>query len=501
MRKSTKLAILVAALVALCSVTALAANTWKQEGDDWYCYDKDGNMIYGQQEKSGTKYYYLDDATGAMVKDYLYDDGANCYWYGADGARVANTWIAVPVENDDDGFEWMWFQSNGKAFRPDTAGTKLINGKKYAFDTTGYMLSGLLKEDFQAADNATDAAFYFQTKDNGAQFTGWYEEAEGIDGTDYEDEDVWFYFAPKKVVDGYKKVGGVKYNFDANGVMKDGWYGDFSATASYYVGGVQKTGWVYTDKWDPEDGNSYWYYVKNAEVKYANSVTKISKKFYLFNDEAQMVGGIVVGTNATPEDPTTFVYDEAATKAAKKTLDAYKDLELGANEVIMFFSADYENDGSMKTGAQTVTIDGDEATVYFDKHGVAKQGIDSKKIYNNGILQAAGDSRIAVKKNAATGAYYLVNGAGSILSNYKGVNADGVYYVASGAYDDAAYAVYSFDENKDYAANAATAVKNLEAGTNPEGKTFNVRVDGKTVTYTLYVKAVKDGYKILSWSK
>lgn len=500
MRKSTKIAVLTAALALVMAFTAMAASggTWAQENGEWYYYDKDGNMVYGDTAKSGNFVYYLDDATGAMVTNYFYDDGTNAYWYGPDGARVANCWIQVPVDNDDDGYEWMWFASNGKAFRPDVAGTKLINGKKYAFDTTGYMLYGLLKDDYTGADNAIDAKYYFSTKADGSQQTAWYEVAEGIDGTDYEDKDIWFYFAPGKVAGDYKKISGKKYWFDANGVMKDGWYDDNTpSSASYYTGGTQKSGWVYTDNFDPVDGNMYWYYLKNSAVQYAGKVAKINKKYYVFDSEAKMVAGIVIGSNATPEDPTTFVIDEAATEDANKSLDAYKK----ASGVIMYFSGDYVADGSMKTGSQTISIDGDEATVVFDKHGVAYEGIVSKKIYNNGIAQAAGDSRLAVKKCNKDGNYYLVNGTGVILSDYKGTNSDGVFYVVNGTYDSADYDIYAFDENKDYAANAATAVKALGAGVDPIGKTFTVRVDGKSVEYTISKKADKDEYTVLTWSK
>jgi len=221
MRKSTKLAILVAALVALCSLTALAADTWKQEGNDWYCYDSDGNKYYGVQKKNGTSYYYLDDLTGAMVKNQVIDLEGYRYYFGADGARVAEAWEQVPVENDDDGWEWMYFKSTGKAATGLTSIKSKNDGvtRKYAFNSDGYMLYGYLTSKLDAADDAANATYYFGTKQEGFRLTNaWKNITDGTAGADFsEKESVWFYFgsdgAKVKDAQDYKVASGKKYNF------------------------------------------------------------------------------------------------------------------------------------------------------------------------------------------------------------------------------------------------------------------------------------------------
>lgn len=71
------------------------------------------------------------------------------------------------------------------------------------------------------------------------------------------------------------------------------------------------------------------------------------------------------------------------------------------------------NDGAVKTGKQTITIDGDSFTFLFNKSGSSKGqgkfGIDDDKYYAGGMLMAADrDDKYAVVKvvtNETTGRY------------------------------------------------------------------------------------------------
>jgi len=504
-----KLAVLVAALVALCSIAALAADTWKQEGDNWYCYDKDGNMVYGEAKKSGSNYYYLDEATGAMVKNKLVDNGDGKYYYGEDGARVVGAWAKVEVENDDDGWEYMYFQPvSGKAVVNYV--NKTINGKKYTFNTDGYMVYGLLDGTFSTVDNASEASYYYSDKTDGSAQTGWLNIKDGADANYSDDASIWFYFKNgAKITDKvqYKVASGKKYNFAmSDGKLITGWaYGtdshashsaDGLASASYYGGADEgqmvKKQWIKTDEFTAEDTNK-WYYLDSDGLIQGFGVAKINGKYYLFNSSRQMVSGAVAVTATDELDPKsvtsiTTVFDN---------LDQFEDYEPAANEMLMYFSADGDTDGSMKTGTQTVTIDGESATVVFDKHGFALEGISSKKIYVNGILQAAGDDKVAVKKLRVPTSdyyadYYLVNAAGSILKNTKQVNADGIYYVAKGDYSMSVdtYKIYKFAD-KTYASNAATAL--LKDG---EDATFKI----SDTTYELEVsETATNGVYTVTW--
>jgi len=516
MRKSTKLAILVAALVALCSIAALAADTWKQDGDNWYCYDKDGNMVYGEAKKSGSNYYYLDAATGAMVKNTLVDNGEGKFYYGEDGARVVGAWAKVAVENDGDGWEYMYFRPvTGKAYTSaDLVDSKYktINGKKYMFNSDGYMLYGYLDSNLNTADNVSDAAYNLGDKTDGSAQTGWVNVKDGADANFPDDASIWFYFKTGEKIVGkeqYKVASGKKYNFaNVTGKMVTGWAKVLTASkvaseATYFGAAdegvkVTKT-WIKTDHFAGEDKNK-WYYLTSTGVAQGFGVTKINGKYYLFNADRQMVSGVVAVKASDELDPKSVT---EIVKSSWADLDTFKKYPYTAGVKIMYFSGDADTDGSLKTGTQTVTIEGDSATVVFDKHGFALEGVSSKKIYKNGILQSAGDSKVAVKELRVTSAdyyvrYYLVNAAGSILKNTKQMDADGFYWVAKGEYANTAtapadYKIYKFVD-KEYASNAATAL--LKATTLPI--TFKVG----TTTYTVDASAAPvDGVITVNWSK
>ena len=99
---------------------------------------------------------------GEMAADVLIEDDDNYYYVDENSAMVRNQWVAV--ENEDAGQEdepdhyWYYFQANGKAFRRGDSATtisaKIINGKKYAFDTDGKMLYGYVRRDIFISDFA-----------------------------------------------------------------------------------------------------------------------------------------------------------------------------------------------------------------------------------------------------------------------------------------------------------------------------------------------------------
>jgi len=503
-----KLAILVAALVALCSIAAFAAETWKQDGDNWYCYDSDGNMIYGEWKKSGSNYYYLDAGTGAMVKNQLIDSGDYKYYVGADGARVLGQWVKVPVENNDDGWEYMYFQAvSGKAVINKA---QTINSKKYQFNADGYMLYGYMDNNWSTVDYPSLATYYYGPKTDGSAQTGWVNITDGSDGGHSDESSVYFYFNKGvKKADTTTTINSKKYTFADDGAMYYGWKQvttASTASASAYVeswayfgeasdGVIKKSQWIKSTKdfGDGEDGDTaYWYYVGSNAARYHDAVKKINGKYYLFDQYAHMKAGIRIGTFTGDKlSPLNFVY-----LTYPDTVDAYKVFDDNLTEeqlnatAIMYFSADGDTDGSMKTGVQTVTIDGDTVSVYFDKHGYAVEGVSSKKIYKNGVLQSAGSDKVAVKKLRVTDTsyngfnkYFLVNSSGSILKNTKQVDADGIYWVTNGDYATAGdYKIYKVVD-KDYSSYAATAVRSgkVDGGSfTASGTTYYLHFDNST---------------------
>ena len=460
MRKQTKLVAVLstAALLAIgASMTSFAATGWAEEDGTWVYYDRNGDKVTDSWKKSGDNWYWLDD-NGEMAVDQLVEDDDNYYYVDANGVMVTNQWVAI--ENEDAGDEdepenyWYYFQANGKAYKrgdnvsDSTVSTKVINGKKYAFDTDGKMLYGWVNGgERETGDDAWkgDAQYYFGDENDGAMSVGWrlihivdddYDSSQtqpDPDGDIWDDEqDRWFYFksSGKKTTDEKgKTINGKKYAFDEFGRMMAEWYTykasdsvttekASSATASNGQGGSGYTstfmyfsnpedgarytkGWFkvtpgyYLQKGKYDDGDDYWYYADGNGEIYSNVIKTIKGKKYAFDEYGRMIHGLVflgfdtdistdivaryeddndtTGRYDTEDDFDQFVNDNAG-EINGKTIRSY------------YFGG--SDDGAMKTGKQTVDIDGDKFTFQFTKSGATKGsgiiGKDDDKLYMAG---------------------------------------------------------------------------------------------------------------------
>ena len=162
MRKQTKLVAVLsaAALLAIgASMTSFAATGWAEENGTWVYYDKDGYQVENEWKKSGNNWFWLNE-DGEMATEALVEDGDDYYYVDANGVMVANRWVSIVNEEDEDDTPenyWYYFQSNGKAYKAPESGKvqlKTINGKKYAFDQDGRMLYGWV-----AADSAEPVSY------------------------------------------------------------------------------------------------------------------------------------------------------------------------------------------------------------------------------------------------------------------------------------------------------------------------------------------------------
>lgn len=147
-----------------------AANGWLQldvvdnssdETDKtyWFYFDGNGKKKTGRKKING-KYYHF-DSDGHMVDEWDYQNTeigsdwagtasntASISYLNGDGAERKNKWVwAVPAEDwikgdyDDDEYSWFYFNKNGKL---ESNKIKKINGKKYALDEYGRMLTSLV---------------------------------------------------------------------------------------------------------------------------------------------------------------------------------------------------------------------------------------------------------------------------------------------------------------------------------------------------------------------
>ncbi|RGX25125.1 cell wall-binding protein [Enterocloster asparagiformis] len=377
MRKQTKLVAVLstAALLAIgASMTSFAAQGWAEEDGTWVYYDKNGDKVNEAWKKSGDNWYWLDD-NGEMAVDTLVEDDDDTYYVDANGVMVRNQWVAI--ENEDAGEDdepdnyWYYFQSNGKAYKrsdsasSDAINAKVINGKKYAFDTDGRMLYGWVKDgERQTDDDAWQDpdAYYFGDENDGAMSIGWRlisitdDNAEGAQPGDEfwdEDQDRWFWFkssGKKQTSKANKTINGKKYGFDEYGRMVASWYAkDVVATTTAASTSMSTTDQVqgvasYSEAFmyfsDPEsgarytkgwfkvvpgyylheakynDGDEYWYYADGDGEIYSNVIKTIKGKKYAFDNYGRMISGLVfleMADNETSSDIAMKYADDAGT--------------------------------------------------------------------------------------------------------------------------------------------------------------------------------------------
>ena len=520
MRKQTKLVAVAsaAALLAIgASMTSFAATGWVEEGGEWFYYEKDGTKAEDAWKKSGDKWFWLDsEEGGAMAIDKLVEDGDNTYYVDSTGAMVSNTWVKVVNEDQDDDedpaeYNYYYMQSNGKAYKAgsNTTSTKFktIDGKRYAFDEDGKMLYGWVNGDAERMSdeddwsNMAEDVYYLGNWDDGAMKTGW-QKIYVHDEKEDDDMEHWFYFNSNgkrfynNTDESYKtkKVNGKRYGFDERGVMVYQWnVASDSETASpqnwsYFStpedGARVTKGWfkvvppteetTFTDgitdaeSFDAdgaEDENNNWYYADGDGNLYAGAIKKIKGKYYAFADTGKMLSGLVFMSVDPTNGDIIEVYDDGVdADELDDIMDDNFDGVDDENASLYYFGNDADSDGAMKTGATTVTVDGDTHNFLFSKtggvenrgHGVT--GVDDDKyIYKFGKRMKAGsddkyvaviatgtitdddvtvskvssrdlrndavsvgknkDDEIVKAKTDFNATYYLVNTSGSIVKN------------------------------------------------------------------------------------
>lgn len=453
MTKNVKIAAIVSAAALLAvgaSMTSFAATGWQEENGTWTYYNKSGDRVTDTWEKSGSNWFYL-NSDGDMATDSLIEDGDNYYYVDANGAMVTNQWVAM--DNEDAGDEdqpdvwWYYFQSNGKAYKKGSNSTSLslktINGKKYTFNDDGQMQYGWIAKD-DGSTNYDDTAwkdceYYFGDQNDGAMSVGWRqisitddnsEDAQPGDSFWDEDQDRWFYFksSGKKQTDSTNKsINGKKYGFDEDGRMIANWYASdvdtasqgsatYSDTFMYFStpedGARYTKGWFkvvpgyYLDEDKYNDGSSYWYYADGNGKIYANEIKSIKGKKYAFQEKGRMLSGLVLLQMDGSTTDITQKWDDDGSQPYD-TEDNFDDTaaklstELTSGDYAFYYFGSDDNedtDGAMKTGTQTVTIDGDKFSFKFRKDGARKgqgyNGLSEKKYYLGGkLLKASSDDK------------------------------------------------------------------------------------------------------------
>ena len=104
-------------------------DSWKFINDNWYRYDKDGNMIKDSWFEEDGKWYYL-ESNGTMSKNEWVLVNGNWYFANVSGRIAANEWFMV------DG-KWYYAEGDGRIAQSKTLKIKNVN---YTFDLNGVLV-------------------------------------------------------------------------------------------------------------------------------------------------------------------------------------------------------------------------------------------------------------------------------------------------------------------------------------------------------------------------
>ena len=545
MRKQTKIAALISAAAVLSvggAMTAFAATGWQQENGTWVYYNRNEEKVTEQWQKSGDYWYYLDD-NGEMAVDSLIDDNDDTYYVDINGVMVTNRWVAVDNENAGDENEpnqwWYYFGANGKAYKRSDSSTgdvslKTINGKKYTFDTDGKMQYGWVKDgETQYDDNAwQDAEYYFGDENDGSMAEGWKEiairddqSADAQPGDNYWDEDQtrWFYFkasGKKEKNQTGKTINGRKYGFDEYGRMNAGWVTQATVSnASVKDGGTQgiatysnsfmnystpedgaryTKGWFkvtpgyYLQKDKYEDGSDYWYYSDGNGKLVTNQIKTINGKKYAFDNYGRMISGFVVlqmqhaGAGISSKDIVEKLDDENRYDTADNYNRFVKANEglFRSGEVRAYYFGN-SDDGSMKTGKQSVDLDGEKYTFEFEKNGSKKgvgiNGMDDHKFYVGGKLTTAdSDNKVEIVVLDSNNQLVTKSSVADALNAYS--TSATQHFKSNGDLD---YTEYKFNNlptgAKAYVVNTTGAM--VKSGTKKDGEDYKVKTSNYTVDW------------------
>lgn len=485
MRKQTKIAAVVsaAALLALgASITSFAASkgTWMMVDDEWYCYDKNGDVYTNTFCSSNGKEYYVGD-DGAIVTSSWVDYDGEYYFVNSSGAKVTNDWrLTAPIDDENGDEQWFYFQSTGKRANNKKI---LYKGHTYYFDADGKMLTGWVTADGNDVvneENSIDTDKTFFCDETGARVeSGWVQTTEPATADDDADAgEYWYYLKSSgKVATGKQNnVKGQSYIFgteaDNKGQMLTGWVGGnedgdkkmhyveiggeddsraLSTTdAAYYApycdefdGHVKKNQWALTWKpteyYDEDEDNDKWYYWldKDGKVYLPEYADALGYK-YALGDAALEIknGGNAYQITKKKINSKDYFFNEEGEMLSKfiDVQEVYKNDKTGTYAMKTgFYYLGGGSDGCMKTGAQSIKDDnGDVYKFYFgtkdnsstgEVKGAGITGNKNNKLYYEGHLVAAEDYKYQPVR--VNGLLFVVNQNGSIQHSNVEYKEDG----------------------------------------------------------------------------
>lgn len=410
------------------SLTAYAAEGWKQSGNNWVYYDSNGSQVANEWRKGADNLWRFLNPQGIMTVSSWVDD---TYYVDNNGIMLVDKWQKLPRKTNgwdtDNSTYWYYFGSSGKVV---TDGWMKVAGKYYYFDSDGVMQTGWVE----------DNTYYLG--DDGAMRIGWVflqdpddEDSFNEGRAPFEDTENqhWYYFqsSGKKYVPSisggdYKlyKIDGTYYCFDETGRMQTGWVnmgdkadGDFENYRYFAANGKVQTGWYSINPPEDLEGDFedevQWYYFSTSGIPKVGpsaaeastgDLEKINGITYLFNQYGNPVYGLRRLNSGSDGGYATYYFGNKATSSVVK------------------------GKGVVEEG------DGTKNEFYFtesgSKAGRGFTGVKNDYLFYQGKLQKASDGTryepINVDNNT-----YLINSSGKIVKSTTVKDSSGTKYKTS----------------------------------------------------------------------
>ena len=397
-------------------------NGWITLNGIRFYLEADGRMVTGWKQMDGTWYYF--DGSGAMRTGWL-QLGSTWYWLDNDGKMVTG-WKSF-------GRYWYYLGPSGNMY----VGNCSIDGKRYQFCDTGYVVDSWIYQDgiwYYCNSDRTyvkgfkqigGATYYFNNKEQMA--TGWqnindswyYFESSGAMKTGWLLlNNTWYWFENDgKMVTGWKRVGAYSYYFEKNGAMCIGKKTIDGKSYDFGTSGGILTGWYIKD--------NAWYYTKD-DLTMAVGMNQIGKNKFYFESNGRMVTGWKYVDN------NWYYFDSMGAMRTGW-------LQLGNTWYWL------ESDGKMATGWK----DFGPYWYYFGASGnmyVGNCSVESKRyqfcntgyvvdswIYQNGIWYYCNSDRTYAKGfKQIGGATYYFNDKEQMATGWQNINDSWYYFEGSG---------------------------------------------------------------------
>lgn len=298
--------LLVFLLCAVMSVTAFAARKkgWVQEGEKWYYYNDKGQKQKGWLELGG-KRYYLRKTTGERATG-TFQLGGVFYSFNSKGVLV-KVLKNAGWKQDSTG---RWFD-NGNGTYPKSC-WKSIQGKRYRFDSRGYVVTGWKKikkawyyfneKGVMVTEKwvKSKKSYYYLGADGKMKTNAWigerYVNEKGFWIKGYRDDtrnskkktgwvgygSSWRYFKKGKAVTGWQQIRDTKgkkhwYYFKKNTYMQTGFF--FDGKDYYFLDtrpdkiGIMATGWLKIN------GKAYYFFPSNGKMARNSTYTAGGKEY------------------------------------------------------------------------------------------------------------------------------------------------------------------------------------------------------------------------------